>query len=266
MEAALMLAESLSIVIPSCKEEIVTVNSLKSCPVPYQLITTNVRGVGKARYVGALKAKHRLLVMFDDDLVISPVVWQQVLALKPGEFMLTRWGTHLSSRIFACYQTDYFRVGGFNPYIQFTFEDGDFAARAQQIGLKLKVLSPSLLIHCSHKHRGVAGPFGMNLGFWREYAYFYVKYGRVFERNLFAPFINLPHDYKVVFQNLVIRCFLIFKACAERLLTVDDGDFVSGNFAEFLRCVDAGVSFPSHNPVGFQTLAAKAIMESTKNE
>lgn len=199
----------LSIVIPTCKTTIRTLESLKDCPVPYQLIVTNVRGVAKARHAGALKAKYPLIAMFDDDLTIMPPVWKAILGLKQDEFLLTHVGEHLSSRVFAIHKSDYLSVGGFDTSIKYTFEDGDFAIRAQRAGLKLKILPPQLLIHNEHLHRGASGPFGMNLGFWNEYARLYVKYKRQFESNLLAPFTSVPHDYKIAFQWLVVRSTLI---------------------------------------------------------
>ena len=204
----------LSIIIPTCKTIIKTLESLKDCPVPYQLITTNVQGVGKARHEGALKAKYPLIAMFDDDLTILPQVWKAILELNQGEFLLTHLGEHLSSRVFAIHKTDYFKVGGFDTSIKYTFEDGDFAIRAQKTGLKLKILPPQLLIHNEHLHRGASGPFGMNLGFWKEYARLYVKYKRQFEANLLAPFTGLPHDYKIAFAWLIVRSTLILSYIA----------------------------------------------------
>ncbi len=147
--------------------------------------------------------------MFDDDLTILPPVWTIILKLNKGEFLLTHVGEHLSSRVFAIYKTDYDKIGGFDISAKFTFEDCDFAIRAQRGGLKLKVLPPQLLVHREHPHRSSTGPFGMNISFWKEYARFYVKYNRQFESNLFAPFIRLPHDYKIAFQWLVVRSAFI---------------------------------------------------------
>ena len=156
-----------------------------------------------------LKTKNPLVVMLDDDLILSKQVWSIILGLQENEFLLTRWRSHLSSRVFAIHKNDYDRVGGFDPSFHFSFEDGEFALRAQNAGLKLKVLPPNLFTHIAHSRRENSGPFGMNLGFWKEYAEHYVKFKRDFEQNLFDPFTKLPHDYKIAFQWFIVRSSLI---------------------------------------------------------
>jgi GT2 family glycosyltransferase len=202
------MPQGVSIVIPTGKPIVTTLDSLGSCPIPHQVITSTFNGVGKARHIGALKAKYPLLVMFDDDLTVSPLIWKTLLKLEDGEFMLTHVGEHLSTRIFAIHLKDYLRVGGFNSEIKFIFEDGEFAYRAQQAGLKLNVLPLELVMHIEHRSRAHVGPFSLNLHFWAEWAKMYVKYGKHFERNLFAPF-EVRHDYKVAFQWFVVKTAFI---------------------------------------------------------
>jgi hypothetical protein len=142
------------------------------------------------------------MVQFNDDLVISPKIWAVLSNLKMNEFILTHDGEHLCSRVFAIHLEDYWRISGCDEKIQYCFEDGDFAYRAQQAGLKLKVLSPDFAKHIPHPH-AFYNPKRI-VPITSEFCYMYVKYGRHFDRNplnFYVPF----HDYKVVLKHLSLR-------------------------------------------------------------
>jgi|WetSurMetagenome_2_1015567.scaffolds.fasta_scaffold20175_6 hypothetical protein len=173
------------------------------CPVPFHLLFCRTFGYGKARNVAASKfGSSGLMVQFNDDLVLSQKIWNQINSLKHGEFILTHDGEHLCSRVLAIHLEDYWKINGCDESIKYCFEDGDFAYRAQQAGLKLKVLSPDFAKHIPHKH-SFYNPKRIVPISW-EFCKMYVKYKRNFDKNplnFFFPF----HDYKVVVQHLILR-------------------------------------------------------------
>jgi hypothetical protein len=173
-----------------------------NCPVPYKLFFCRTLGYGKARNNTALEfGTSGLMVQFNDDLILSQDIWHNILSLKRGEFILTHDGEHLCSRVFAIYLEDFWNIR-FDESIKYCFEDGDFAYRAQQAGLKLKVLSPKFSKHIPHPH-SFYKPKRIVPITW-EFCKMYVKYNRHFDKNplnFFFPF----HDYKVAVQHLILR-------------------------------------------------------------
>lgn len=210
------MIDGVSIVIPTRSPTPKTLQSLAACPVPHQIILSNYNGVGKTRHMGALKAKFDLLVMFDDDLAVSSEIWRVLLNCGLDEFIMTYVGGNLSTRVFAVHREMYLLVGGFDPAFRYVFEDGEFALRAQRLGLKLRVISPKFIVHVEHTPRAWVGPFRFNLGFWWAWAQCYVRFGRRFEPNLFDVF-RLRLDWRVAVQWWVLRVVLfvgaLCKAC-----------------------------------------------------
>lgn len=193
---------NIAIVTLKPKKQIKTLETLH-CPVPHRIIYCRALGFGNARNVAAsMVEKKGLMIQFNDDLIISPQIWMHLLSLKRGEFILTCDGEHLCSRIFAFHLEDYWSIGGCDDKIRYCFEDGDFAYRAQQRGLRLKVLSPSFAKHIPHSH-AFYNPKRIVAITW-EFCQMYVKYGRYFDKNplnFYVPF----HDYKVAVKHLVLR-------------------------------------------------------------
>jgi hypothetical protein len=183
-------------------EKIQTLKTLR-CPVPHKIVYCRTYGYGKARNtVTKTFGPKGLMVHFNDDLIVSSKIWHYILSLKRGEFILTHDGEHLCSRVFAIHIEDYWLIDGCDEKIKYCFEDGDFAYRAQQQGLKLKVLSPDFTKHIPHPH-AFYNPKKIVPITW-EFCHMYVKYKRSFDRNplnFYLPF----HDYKVVFKHLSLR-------------------------------------------------------------
>lgn len=173
------------------------------CPVQHKLSFCRTLGYGKARNTVAKKfGSSGLMVHFNDDLILSPQIWKQILNLKRGEFILTREGKHLCSRVFAVYLEDFWKVNGCDENIKYVFEDGDFAYRAQQAGLKLKVLSPEFAKHIPHIHSFYKSKKIVPIS-W-ESCKMYVKYKRNFDSDPLRFFIPF-RDYRVVLQHLLLR-------------------------------------------------------------
>ncbi|MGD0071368.1 MAG: hypothetical protein ABSB71_07830 [Candidatus Bathyarchaeia archaeon] len=174
-----------------------------NCPVPHKLIFCRTLGYGKARNVAAKEfGCCGLMVQFNDDLVISPKIWDVILQLKHGEFILTHEGKHLCSRVFAVYLEDFWQLHGCDEKLKYCFEDGDFAFRAQQAGLKLKVLSPDFAKHIPHPHAFYKTKRIVPVT-W-EFCRMYVKYKRNFDDDPLRFFIPF-RDYRVAFQHLLLR-------------------------------------------------------------
>jgi glycosyltransferase involved in cell wall biosynthesis len=145
--------DKISIIIPSCKEEIATLDSLDSCPVGFEVIVSKVSGLGRCRNYGVRKAQHDFIVMFDDDIVVSPEIWHHVLNVKRGEFAMAFLSGFPCSRVVAVHAEDFWRIGGFDESIKFTGEDRDFYVRALEAGLRFKLVPLSLVYHVPHTVR-----------------------------------------------------------------------------------------------------------------
>lgn len=139
-----------SIIIPTIKEEVETVKHLESCPIPYQLIISKTKGLGKARNNGAKFAKHDLLIFFDDDLILYPGIWKHLLALRPNHFIMHNGNGEPSTRVFAVYSKDFL---GFDENIQLSGEDRDIWIRNIKEGLIPHWLPSNMIEHKAHPIR-----------------------------------------------------------------------------------------------------------------
>lgn len=178
----------LSIVIVSGKPQNLTVESIKHCPYPHQLIIANQQGLGYARNCGASQCQYKLMIQFDDDLVLSPKIWSWLIGLKPNEFAMCKVGEHISSRVFACYLDNFWVLGGFDNKLEYIFEDGDFYANALAFGLKFRQVPNSLFKHKDHPVRADGEKW---LGFNREYCKVFASTPRRVYRNP-ARFFQVP--------------------------------------------------------------------------
>jgi glycosyltransferase involved in cell wall biosynthesis len=180
--------EKLSIIIPSCKEEIVTLDSLDSCPVEFEVVVSKVSGLGRCRNYGVRKAQHDLIVMFDDDIVVSPEIWRYVLNVKRGEFAMTFLSGFPCSRVVAVHADDFWRVGGFDESIKFTGEDRDFYVRALSAGLKFKEIPLRLIQHREHLVR--SKNIYVGIGSVKENMRFLLRYWRRFPQVFRVDFFD----------------------------------------------------------------------------
>ncbi|HNW74106.1 MAG TPA: galactosyltransferase-related protein [Bacteroidales bacterium] len=121
---------------------------------------------GKPRWVlseafnlaARLSTKDKILKM-DADVSINPDFFS-LHTLKPGIFYSGNWTRgrdenerHLNGIVFL-YAKDYFRVNGYNEYIQsYGWEDTDLYQRLEEAGLNRLDLNLETLSHRSHGHR-----------------------------------------------------------------------------------------------------------------
>lgn len=142
----------ISIIIPTLKNEPLTMKSLCHCPVPYQLILSKKPGLGYARNYGARQAKYNLLVFLDDDLILKPEIWEQLLNTRKGEFKMTKWPGPVTKAM-VIHMEDFRRVGGFDESIKSLGEDKVFYLEAIQHGLNFSEIPIGLMIHENHEPR-----------------------------------------------------------------------------------------------------------------
>jgi glycosyltransferase involved in cell wall biosynthesis len=180
--------EKISIIIPSCKDKIVTLDSLDSCPVEFEVVVSKVSGLGRCRNYGARRAQYDLIVMFDDDIVLSPEIWRHVLNVKRGEFGMAFLSGFPCSRVFAVHAEDFWRIGGFDESIKFTGEDRDFYVRALSAGLKFKEVPLGLIQHREHSTR--SNNIYVGIGSVRENMRFLLRYGRRFPQVFRVDFLD----------------------------------------------------------------------------
>jgi glycosyltransferase involved in cell wall biosynthesis len=180
--------KEITIVIPSCKKEITTLGSLDSCPVEYELVVSKVAGLGYCRNDGVRKAKTDFIVMFDDDIILSPEVWHHILSVKRGEFAMAFLSGFPCSRVVAIHTEDFWRIGGFDESIKFTGEDRDFYVRALLAGLKFKEIPLRLIQHREHLTR--CKNIYVGIGGARENMRFLLRYGRRFPKVFRVDFLD----------------------------------------------------------------------------
>lgn len=173
------------------------------CPLPYRLILCRARGFGAARNVAAKAFGDKgLMVMFNDDLVLSPKIWDFIVSVKRGEYAMQVEGPHVCSRVLVVHLEDYWSIGGCDESLRYYFEDGDFHIRAQKQGLKLRVVPAEYAKHIPHRH-ALLKP---NLYVASEVARLMVKYQR--ELDSFSRYF-VPFRYGLKGISVVVVHFLL---------------------------------------------------------
>jgi glycosyltransferase involved in cell wall biosynthesis len=73
----------ISVVIPSIRKEIVTLQSLKGLPI--EIIIERTKNVSKARNIGVMKCSGDIIAILDDDLVFPQELFQRYIEkVRPG--------------------------------------------------------------------------------------------------------------------------------------------------------------------------------------
>jgi glycosyltransferase involved in cell wall biosynthesis len=148
---------AVSIIIISRKQNIVTLDSVKNCPVPYEVIISRKNGLSIARNWGAEQANNDLLLFLDDDLSFKDDLWKEVLSTEKGHFKMIYNVTCLEgfpvTRVLAIHKEDYWRVGGFDDKFIATSEDRDFYARAIVKHLRFTAIPTDLVTHQAHDRK-----------------------------------------------------------------------------------------------------------------
>lgn len=150
----------LSIIIPTLQRDILTLKSLKDCPVPYELILARERGLGYARNEGARESHGDQLLFLDDDLRLKPTFWNYVLSVKPKEINMTfnpiiyrrkKWvRQHPCTRAMSIRKEDFWNIGGFDEEIQYVAEDLDFFLRGRKAGYVFNKIPTETIEHQDH--------------------------------------------------------------------------------------------------------------------
>lgn len=177
-----------SVIITSCKQSVDTLSYVSSCPVSFEVVVSRKAGLGFARNWGARQAKGKLLLFLDDDLRLDPKVWDYVLGVKYGEFVMTFLAGFPCSRVVAVHRSDFWRIGGFDENIRFTGEDRDFYVRALSRNYVFKQVPLNLVFHKQHEPR--SRNFLVALGSVRENVKFIVKYWRRYPKVFRVDFLE----------------------------------------------------------------------------
>jgi hypothetical protein len=179
-----------------------TLKTLK-LPSGAHLVVSRAFGFGSARNEGAkVLGKTGLMVQFNDDLILSPEIWDFIFSLKIGEFALQVVNEWVCSRVFIIHLEDYWSIGGCDDSIKYAFEDGDFYLRAVKAGLRFRRVPDSLAQHIPHLHSWMKTKNMAKID-W-EWTRLFVKYKRQAKHNMFAFYIR-PFHWKVVFQHFVLK-------------------------------------------------------------
>lgn len=143
-----------SVVIVSAKPTYQTLEALKNAPFEYEVVTSNIRGLGQARNSAAKQAKNDLILFLDDDLRnFHPSVWSQILSTGKGEFKMAFLRGYPCTRVFTIHADDFWKIGGFDERILYLGEDRDFFVRAIDAGMKFERISTDLFEHIPHRPR-----------------------------------------------------------------------------------------------------------------
>lgn len=145
---------SISVLIPSIKKDIKTLNSVKDCPVSYDLVISKKKGLGHARNYAASQAKGKILVFFDDDLNLNPKIWDIILEVKENTFVMEFGSSKIpSTRCLVIHRKDFVTIGGFSEDILLSGEDREFCLNAIKKDMKVLRLPKNLICHIKHPIR-----------------------------------------------------------------------------------------------------------------
>ena len=189
--------------------QIKTLQTLQ-CPQPHRITLSRAKGFSNAR--NAAITIGGLNIQLNDDLILTPKLWEFAQTIKPGEFAFQlaheATGDRPCSRVFMIYPEDFYIAQGFDKDLNYFFEDGDFYYRALSKGLKFRAVPDEAAIHIPHKHAFYKPKPKAEF----EAAKIYVKYGQ-----LMMPFKHIDRffipfrDYKVALQHFVLRTtFIIY--------------------------------------------------------
>ena len=205
------MIENISIIIPTVKNEVLTLKSIGECPVPHEIILTRKLGLGYARNWGAKQAKHDLLTFLDDDLILKPSIWKEILNVKKGEFAMTFLSGFPCTRVMVIHKSDFRKIGGFDDSILYTGEDRDFYVRAIMNKLKWILIPIELTIHKQHLER--RRNIHIAIRATRENMTFLVKYGRKFPKVFRVDFLDrlLKGQVRTLLLELILLPYCIIK-------------------------------------------------------
>ncbi len=151
--------KKISIIVTSERIKSKTLSSLKFCPYKYELIISKTKGLGKARNSGANKATSKILVFFDDDLTIYPKIWNTIINIKRGTFIMASGGSAHGgtpepiTQVLIIYKKDFLKVNGFENKITASGEDREFFMNAIKKGLIPYYLPQKIYRHNPHPIR-----------------------------------------------------------------------------------------------------------------
>lgn len=201
--------EPFSVVITSCRSDIVT---LKSLPNNVDdVVVSRIFGLGRARNYGAAMAKNNLLVFLDDDLEVPSDVWNFVFDVNSGEFGMSFLNGFPCTRVFVIHKEDFWRVGGFDGEIFFTGEDRDFFVRALDYGLKFKYIPLCSVKHFSHEYRGKN--IHVAIGSVKEDILFIIKYWRKHPKVFRVDFLDrlLRGQFRTLLLEFVFLLYFVVR-------------------------------------------------------
>ena len=211
---------AISIIITSIKDNIITMRSLEHCPVPYEVIISNKRGLGFARNWGAKQAKNDLLVFLDDDLWLKDEIWKEILRTRKGEFKMTFFEGFPITRVMAIHREDFWSIGGFDERILYTGEDRDFYARAVMKPLRFTEIPANQIVHMVHQRR--SRNIHIAIRATAENVRFILKYAGRFPIIFKVDFLDRFKRRQI--RTLLIQVFLFYyyliRGCLDKALTL----------------------------------------------
>jgi glycosyltransferase involved in cell wall biosynthesis len=198
---------AISIIITTIKDNIITLGSLEHCPVPYEVIISDKRGLGFARNWGAKQAENDLLVFLDDDLWLKDGIWKEILSTREGEFRMTFFEGFPITRVMAIHKEDFWSIGGFDERFLYTNEDRDFYARAVMKPLRFTKIPINLAVHRAHHRR--SRNIHIAIRATAESVRFIQKYAGRFPKTIFkVDFLDRVKRRQI--RTLLIQVFLFY--------------------------------------------------------
>jgi glycosyltransferase involved in cell wall biosynthesis len=137
-----------SVVIPSIRKEIVTLQSLKGLPI--EIIVERTKNLSKARNIGVMKCSGDIIAILDDDLVFPQELFQRYIEkVRPG---LAFWSD--PPFILFITKADFIKSGGFDENISWIGEGPEFILALRKTGIKLGKVDLQQVRHLKSFRRG----------------------------------------------------------------------------------------------------------------
>jgi len=210
----------ISVIIPSIKEKIVTMDSI---PSGHEIIIENIPNCSRARNRGAYESHGEYLFFLDDDISFPSELIEEVVEIL-GKHPLSLCCIvefdddkfYCVSRFMAMRRKVFMALGGFDERLAFMGEDIDFGYRAITSNISIIPIQKELIVH--HGAKTSLSQHQINLLKNQLHVpYIQLKNMCLFKLDIFKAYFT-SNPIKLLLR--IIGTFLaIWKLCEGRLLT-----------------------------------------------
>jgi len=144
----------MSVLIPSLKDpqSIITLQNDFPSWVKEFLVDPSTFGISKARNYLAETARYNTLIYADDDIRISPALWEKIPYPIPlHQVFMYQGGNHPITRLMILNKKTLHAIGGFDEYLRHNAEDYDIYLRLLKAGVLVNIIPQGYVLHKDHK-------------------------------------------------------------------------------------------------------------------